>query len=192
MQVFKNYLERFAKLNQEEWKLIESKVKTATLEKGEYFLRQGEVNKKLGFIRSGVCRYTFLNEQDEEITKYFIREQQWLSGGESFTQQIPSENSIQALTDTEIYVIHYDSYRQLFSEIRDWAVLIQRITEFSFAEKVKNISPMLSQDARTRYENFLRTQPDVVQRVSLGHVASYLGITQQSLSRLRRDLAQQA
>jgi CRP-like cAMP-binding protein len=190
MQDFRDHLQQFVSLSQADWELLQSQLKEVTLQKGEYFLRQGQVNRRIGWVSAGICRYAYLTPQGEEHTKYFVREGQFVSAIESFTNQAPSADSIQALTDVRLYVLSYQAYQHLFEQSLVWPKLSQKLTEHSFAEKVKRLQPMVIQDAKSRYEAFVRNQPDVLRRVSLGYVASYLGMTQQSLSRLRRQLAQ--
>jgi CRP/FNR family transcriptional regulator, anaerobic regulatory protein len=189
MENLKVFLEQFVHLKPEEWQLMQQHFKPMTLAKGDYYLREGQINRRLGWIIEGVCRYAYVTPAGEEHTKYFVKEGQFLSSIESFNQQKPAQESIQALTDVQLLVMSRDSYMSLFEQLPVWASLVQRITEYAFAKKLKDISPMVVQDARTRYETFLQQQPDVLQRVQLGYVASYLGMTQQSLSRLRRQLA---
>jgi CRP-like cAMP-binding protein len=189
MDSLRNHFDQFEPLSNGDWERIESYMKPLQLAKGDYFLREGQMSRRLGWITSGICRYAYSNEAGDECTKYFIREQQFASGADSFRTQQPSSESIQALTNVSMLVISHDAYHRLFDEIPVWGRLVQKVTEQAYAQKVRLISPMVVQDARTRYEAFLRTQPDVIQRVSLGLIASYLGMTQQSLSRLRRQLA---
>jgi CRP/FNR family transcriptional regulator, anaerobic regulatory protein len=189
MEQFRIYLERFTPLTPAQWAIIEGKCKEVTLKRGEYFLREGQINRRIGFITEGVCRYTHTSDEGVEITRYFVREGQFVSALDSFLGQIPSDCNAQAVTNARFVTLSFDGYNQLFEEIPNWAKTIQRVTQFAMNEKLQSLAPMIQQDARVRYEHFLRHQSDVLQRVPLSYVASYLGITQQSLSRLRRELA---
>ncbi|MDX1908197.1 MAG: Crp/Fnr family transcriptional regulator, partial [Bacteroidia bacterium] len=181
--------EQFEKLTASQWSYIEAHCKQATLKRGTYFLKEGQVNRRLGFIVEGVCRYACTDAAGNDVTQYFVKENQFLSAIESFNTQTPSDISIQAVTDTELVYIGYDDYQLLLAEVPMMEKLARQIVAFTFTEKMRNIAPMLQQDARARYEQFMRQQPEVLQRVPLRYVASYLGITQQSLSRLRKGVA---
>jgi CRP-like cAMP-binding protein len=189
MENFKKYLTDFFSITSKEWDVLQQFLEVETIKKGEYFLKYNKINRKLGWINEGVFRYVYIADNGMEYTKYFVSETQFLSAFESFNTQTPSTEAIEALTDATIYTLSYDSYFKLFDLIPNWAKLVLVITNNCYSQKSNELSSMVMWDAKTRYENFLRSQPKVIQRVSLGQIASYLGITQQSLSRLRRELA---
>jgi CRP-like cAMP-binding protein len=186
---FRNYITQFGILTTDEFDLLVSYVQEETVKKGSLFLNYNQVSRKLGWVQSGVFRYIHLSDDGIEHTKYFVSENQFISGVESFTNQTASPDAIEALTDASIFTLSYENYAKLFDAIPNWGKLVSAITQYAYTIKMKEISPLVMMDARTRYENFLATQPQVMQRVSLGTIASYLGITQQSLSRLRKELA---
>jgi CRP-like cAMP-binding protein len=126
----------------------------------------------------------------EEDTCYFLKENQFAVALESFQQQIPANESLQALTDCELLTLSYDKMQVLYQQIPQWQSLVAKLTEHALLTKLYHRSPLVNADAKTRYENFLRDHADIALRIPLGYVASYLGITQQSLSRLRRDRIQ--
>lgn len=187
MDALRQFLTPFIRLSDEAWARIEARTGRQSLRRGEYYLREGQVCRRLGFITEGVCRYTWTHEQGQESTRYFVQEGQFLSAVDSFSSQTPSESSIQAVTPCEVLTLFFESYQALFNEIPGWGAAVHRITEAAMMEKMQRIAPMIQQDARTRYEQLMRTQPDLLRRVPLGYIASYLGITPQSLSRLRRE-----
>ncbi len=189
MDSLKKYFDQFASLKESEWELIANSLEVHDLKKGEYFLYYNKVNKKLGWIIEGVCRYCYVNDKGDEITKYFVNENQFMCAIESFNNQSPSTEAIQALTDIKFYTLSYEKYQILLNAIPIWSKLVNEIVTQKFIEKLNLLSPMIVLDAKTRYEQFMAANPTVINRISLGYVASYLGITQQSLSRLRRQLA---
>jgi CRP-like cAMP-binding protein len=187
MENFHQFLLKYLTFSKEEWEKMKDKIKVVNIKKGEYFLMAGNVSRRVGWIESGVMRYTHTNDEGEEFTKYFIKEGQFASAIESFNTQTASEFSIQALTDVQLYVFTFDDFIQMRQTMPIWGELAQKITEKSLLEKMQRIQPMVVQDAKTRYKLFMKQQPDVLQRVSLGYIANYLGMTQQSLSRLRKQ-----
>jgi CRP-like cAMP-binding protein len=188
MENFKIYLSDFNYLSSAEWEILEQYLKPETIKKGEYFLAYNKICRKFGWINEGVFRYVYTTDCGTEYTKYFVSENQFLSASESFNTQTPSTDAIEALTDASIYTISYEHYFKLFDLIPNWGKLVLALTNICYGQKAKELSPMVVWDAKTRYEYFLRNQPKLMQRVSLGQIASYLGMTQQSLSRLRREL----
>lgn len=189
MESLKKYFSQFVSLKESEWELILNSLEAHDIKKGDYFLNYNKINKKLGWIEEGVCRYCYINDKGDEITKYFVSENQFMCAIESFNNQSPSTEAIQALTDVKYYSLSYEKYQILLNAVPNWSKLVNEIVTHKFIEKLKLLSPMIVLDAKTRYEQFMASNPTVINRISLGHIASHLGITQQSLSRLRRQLA---
>jgi CRP-like cAMP-binding protein len=188
MENLKKCLTNFVSLKPHEWELIAQSIKIETIKKGDYFLNYNQISRKIGWVEEGVFRYIYLSENGTEYTKYFVNEKHFIGGTESFNKQVPSIDAIEALTDANLYTLSFDNFTKLFNQIPSWSKLINDINVHAYNERLKELSPMVVLDAKTRYENFIRSQPDVMQRVSLGCIASYLGMTQQSLSRLRREI----
>jgi CRP-like cAMP-binding protein len=188
MEDFKKYLTGFTSITPIEWDILSSYLKEETLKKGDYFLSYNKISRKFGWIKEGVFRYVYIAENGIEHTKYFVSETQFVSASESFNSQTLSSDAIEALTDATIYTLSYDNYFKLFDLLPNWGKMVLVLTSNCYIQKAKEISPMVVWDAKTRYENFMRSQPKLMQRVSLGQIASYLGMTQQSLSRLRKEL----
>ena len=140
-------------------------------------------------MESGILRIYEETDDALEQTFYFMNAGQLLADPESFSTQTPSLANIQALTTCQTKAVSYDSFQRLATDIPAWGSTIQRITEKALLEKVQKRSRLLYEDARTRYQRLISEQPEVAQRVPLGLIASYLGITLSSLSRLRKQLA---
>jgi CRP-like cAMP-binding protein len=189
MENFKKYLTDCFSITPTEWDILKQYLKEETIKKGDYFLNYNKISRKFGWINEGVFRYVYIAENGIEYTKYFVSETQFLSASESFNAQTPSTDAIEALTDATIYTLSYDNYFKLFDLMPNWGKLVLALTNNCYGQKAKELSPMVVWDAKTRYEYFVRSQPKLMQRVSLGQIASYLGMTQQSLSRLRKELA---
>lgn len=106
----------------------------------------------------------------------------------SFTTQVPASEYIQAVTDCKLIVFSTDALKELSLTIIGWDNIISQITTKAVVEKVNRISPMLAEDAKVRYLNFLQHFPNLTNRIPLSLLASYLGITQSSLSRIRKNI----
>lgn len=178
------YLLQFGNLNQQQIELITSKTKEIELRKDDYFIEAGKVLKQVGFIVEGIFRVCYYNNKGEEITKIFIEENHLLftSKNEPFTEYV------QAATDCKLSVISNVDWKIIGDTIVGWDNIIQKITNKSLAEKLERVSPLISQDATTRYLEFIEKYPTLVNRIPLTYIASYLGITQQSLSRIRKNI----
>jgi CRP-like cAMP-binding protein len=188
MEELINYLLQFGQLNQEQIDLVKSKAKVIELKKDDYFSEAGKIAKHIAFVNSGILRVCYYKSKGEEITRYFIDENNFAVDLNSFSMQIPSSEYIQAITDCKIVVFSADGLKELSLTIIGWDGIINKITSKSLIEKVNRISPMLAEDATSRYLNFIDQFPKLANRVPLSLLASYLGITQSSLSRIRKNI----
>lgn len=182
MEEFIAYILQFGNLNKQQIELISRKGREITLEKDNYFAEAGKVLKQVGFILDGILRISYYNNKGEEITKIFLEEKHLLHN----LNNVPSTEYIQALTFCKMLVFSNSDWKELSDTIINWDTIILKITSKSLAQKLEKVSPLISQDATTRYLEFLQKYPNLVNRIPLSHIASYLGITQQSLSRIRK------
>jgi CRP-like cAMP-binding protein len=188
MEELINYLLQFGQLNQQQIDLIKSKIKKIELRKDDYFSEAGKIAKQVAFITDGILRVCYYNNKGEEITRYFIDENNFVVDINSFSNQIPSSEYIQAINNCTLYVFSRESLAELSLTIVEFEGIINQITTKSLIEKIRRISPMLAEDAKNRYLNFLDNFPKLANRIPLSLLASYLGITQSSLSRIRRNI----
>ncbi|SDK34408.1 cAMP-binding domain of CRP or a regulatory subunit of cAMP-dependent protein kinases [Catalinimonas alkaloidigena] len=183
-----NYLLEFGQLNQQQIDLIKRKAQVLELKKGDYFSEAGKTPKQVAFIEEGILRVCYYNSEGDEITKYFVDENNFAVDINSFNQKIPSSEYVQAVTDCTLLVFSTGSLNDLSATIIQWDSIINKITEKALVEKVNKLSPMLAEDATTRYLSFLEKFPNLANRIPLSYLASYLGITQSSLSRIRKSI----
>jgi CRP-like cAMP-binding protein len=183
-----SYLLQFGRLNQLQIDLIKSKAREVHLKKEDYFSEAGKIARHVAFVQEGILRVCYYNNKGEDITRYFIDENNFAVDLNSFTAKIPSSEYIQAITACKLIVFSADALQELSLTILAWEGIINQIIAKSLIEKVNRISPMLAEDARTRYLSFLTKFPHLANRVPLSFLASYLGVTQSSLSRIRRSI----
>ncbi len=184
MKEFIEYILQYGNLNKQQIDLITSKAKEIKLSKDDYFAEAGKVLRQAGFVVEGILRICYYNNKGEEITKIFIEENHLLYN----FKNVPSTEYIQAATDCKLLVFSNSDWKEISDTIMDWESIIQRITNKALAQKLERVSPLVSQDATTRYLEFMEKYPTVVNRIPLSYIASYLGITQQSLSRVRKNI----
>lgn len=189
MSTLHSYLTSYHDFPSEDWKRIEAAFGPKMYRKSEFLLRAGQTDHYIWFVDHGVLRVYEETEDGEEQTFYFMGSGQFAADVESFNHRQPTDGTIQAVTDCQTRVISYDGFQQLTRQIPDWSNTIHRITEKALMEKAHKRSRLVYDDARTRYQRLLTEQPEVVQKVPLHMIASYLGITISSLSRLRKLLA---
>lgn len=189
MKEFIEYILQFGSLNQQQIDLISKKATELHLKKDEYFSEAGKIAQQVGFVLDGIVRVCYYNNKGEEITKYFIDESNLVVDLESFENEIASTAYVQAITDTFIMVFSKKDWKELSNTIVGWDAIVHKVVSRALMQKVERRSPQISEDATTRYLKFLEIYPNVVNRVPLSFVASYLGVTQSSLSRIRKNIS---
>lgn len=184
-----NYLKLYTSFTESEESLIREQFPTATYKEGEYLCQIGEVCRTINFICSGVLRIFSTTERGVEKTHFFLKENQLCCVLESFTEQIPSMSAIEAACETEVILIHRHAMNNVFAKIPRLEALLNQIIQRSLIEKISMRNEYLGENATARYQKFLIRQPDISTRVSMSHIASYLNITPQSLSRIRKEIS---
>lgn len=184
MLAFIGYVLQFGHLNQQQIELVSRKAKEITLPKDAYFSEAGKVLKQVGFITEGIIRICYYNNKGEEITKIFIEENHLLLN----LTNAASTEYIQAVTECKFTVFSNADWKELSDTIIGWENIIQKIISKALVQKLERVSPLVSQDATTRYLEFLEKYPRLANRIPLSYIASYLGITQSSLSRIRKNI----
>lgn len=189
MESLINYLLQFGNLNKQQIDLIKSKAILKSIKKDQYYHEAGKIPREIIFLTEGVMRVCYYNNKGEEITKYFIDENNFLADINSYNQEIPSTEYLQAVTDCSYFSFSKNAMKELSMTIIAWDSIVAKITTKSLADKVNKISPMMTEDAKERYLSFFEKFPKLANRIPLSYLASYLGITQSSLSRIRKNIS---
>lgn len=180
----KAFFDSITPLGAEEYEALQSILGYKQLKRKEYFLRQGQVCRHLALIVKGYVRLFYLVD-GEEITKDFNFEN-WICGSyASFSMQQPSRFNIIAMEDCELYLIGREDLYRLFDTYPNIQKLGRIQIERMFIYKELREASFLLDGAEKRYHNLLEQQPHIVQRVPLKYLASYLGISAETISRIR-------
>lgn len=188
MEFIRQYLlSKNIPLTEEDWKPFVDKNIRKVYRKKDLILKKGDVDNYLSFVEGGTARL-FFTKEFKELTIRFVFKNQYLTAYDSFTQRTPSRCDIEALTDMVVWQIHYDDLQEIYKN-HPIGNLIGRLTvEALYVEKVKRELSFLSETAEERYLLLLKEQPDLFQKIPLKHIASYMGITPQALSRIRKRI----
>jgi CRP-like cAMP-binding protein len=189
MNQFIEYLLQFGNLDQQQTALILKKAKEIRLQNNAYFSEAGKVAKQFGFITEGIIRVCRYDDNGEEMTKYFIDENNIVVDLNSFDNGIPATAYLQAISDCTILVFSKPDWDELLHTIVGFDTIVRKIISKASHRKVVRLSALVSEDATTRYLSFMEQYPNLVNRISLSYIASYLGITQSSLSRIRKNIS---
>jgi CRP-like cAMP-binding protein len=185
---FVDYILQFGSLNKHQTDLILSKASVLELRKDEYFSEAEHVPAYVGFVLEGVLRFCYYNNKGQEITNYFIDENNFVSDFQKFEAQVVTSEYIQAVTDCKMLVFSKKGWDDITNTIVGWEHMVGQIVKKCLLETIERRSPLVSQDATTRYLSFIEKFPTMLNRIPLSYIASYLGITQQSLSRIRKNI----
>lgn len=183
-------IKSFIRLSPKEVDCINQLFKKKQLKKGDFFLTDGQVCKKVGFIVKGLMRY-YINYDGEDKTYSFAQENNFVCNNESFIPQTPSTKIIQALEDCKILQISYDDLQLFYKSIREGERFGRLVTEQIFIQTLQDLTSFYTDTPEYRYEKFIKKHPDLQQRISQYHIASYVGVKPQSLSRIRKRILNQ-
>lgn len=183
-----SYLQLSATISPADQAAIEAATQFRTYKEGEVLAGMGKICRELFFICKGVLRIVRENEKGNEVTHFFLRENQFCTILNSFTNQILTEEGIQAACDAEVLVFQRDSLQELHKELPHIKTIMDEIIRKALLDKIMTRNAYLGEDSTTRYKMFLQRQPEIALRVPLNDIASYLGITPQSLSRIRKNI----
>lgn len=156
----------------------------------QFLLHEREVCKHYAFVNRGLLRAYLIDEKGAEHVLQFAIEDWWISDPNSFLTGNPATSNIDALEDSELLLLERSAYEKLLGAIPKFEKLFRVLLEQRHAAQQRRISAALSLSAEEQYLRLLQTHPTIFQRVPLNQIASYLGITPQSLSRIRKKLGE--
>ncbi len=166
-----------------------SEKKFFNLKAKEFLIRENETCQEMAFVNKGVLRMYYLSPAGKEINTMFFFENDFVTCFQSMLLQKPGRYFIQALEDCELITVAYDTLQNAYEHSHLWNKFGRIIAEKSYIISEKRIESLLFLNAEERYLNLIKTYPRVFEQVPLYHIASYLSIERESLSRLRKRLS---
>jgi CRP-like cAMP-binding protein len=179
------YIRERVAVTDAEMETILSCFKLYKAKKNELLIRQGQTSQRTFFVGKGCLRIYFLNEEGQDATRLFAFENHFATALVSFITGEPSQEFIQAVEPTELlYIVQKDFYH-LLKIIPAWSTFYQVYLEKAYVNNTNRLMSFITQDATERYRQLLARHPHIVQRLPNKMVASYLNISQETLSRLK-------
>lgn len=156
---------------------------TKKLKKGDILLKAGEINKHMYFVRKGLVRF-YLIHNEREYNTWFVKENESLVSFNSFYYNVPSNEYIQALEDTELIIVHKKIYHSVH-KIYHWATMVAiDYLEFALSEYQEQCLALRCMSTEEKYDFLMRNKRDLMERISQKHIASYLGVDETYLSKI--------
>ncbi|MFL0352607.1 Crp/Fnr family transcriptional regulator [Xanthomarina sp. GH4-25] len=189
MQQIKAYLDQIASISQTDWHFFTSKLQRRVIKKKEVFLKLNDIENHISFIETGVVRVYIPKENpDKEITFGFSFKDQFISAYDSFLTQTPSAYELQALTNTTILSISYNDLQEVYKQTQIGNLIGRLTAERLFLIKSKREQNLLNLTAEERYLKLFKERPELLKVIPLKYISSYIGVTAQALSRIRKRL----
>ncbi len=183
-----DYLKNIKTMSDEKADLISSYFIKKSFPKETILIQEGKTSKHSYFLESGIIRCYIIDLKGNEVTTRFFSAPDFLNDYLSFFEQKPSEENYELLTDCTLYSISYDNVQHCFHtipEFREWGRMLLTLN-YTFINQ-KMIS-LYKETAQERYLNLEKKNPEIIEKVPLHIIASYLGITKFSLSRIRKEI----
>jgi len=186
MQKLLQALNNYTKLSESSTQLIKERFVHKTVKKGTILKREGQTARQFFWIVEGTLRGR-IAPKGEIITTWFATKNMFCSSMPSFIMQKPSIESIEALEDCELYCLSRHDVLKLFKLTPEMSSIVRQMAEEAFVHTLNRTYGFQSLTAKERYDSFIKKHPQLLQKIPLGMIATYIGITQQSLSRIRKQ-----
>jgi CRP-like cAMP-binding protein len=176
-------------ITKEELDQIIPKYKEVYFAKNDYLLQEGTIEKKYWFVQSGFIRSYVVDTEGNDITFNLYATGDVVIDYPSIFFFAPTRENIQALTDCVCWEIDFSDFQQMFNNIESFREQQRSLLVGSYFALKEHSIALIADQAKDRYLRLLKTKPHIVQNVSLKHIATFLGITDTSLSRIRKEIA---
>lgn len=169
----------------EELEYFTSFITPVSFNKKDFLLRQGEICKHVMYLNKGALSY-FIEQDGKEVIHEFFFDDCWITDYGSFLSHTPSHNNIVVLEDAEVFMFEYDAIQKLYDKSKNFERFGRLIAEYIFVENERNLVALSTKSPEERYMQLIKERPQLFQRVPQYMIASFLNITPEALSRIRK------
>ena len=180
-----NFIKKDIEIEAEELKIVLPYFKTIKKSKNDILLSNGKNSQVSYFVKKGCLRLYYIDEEGKDITRYIAFENQFATELVSFISNEPAQETIQVIEDSELLYITHDDFRHLMRSIPKWREFYTRYLEKAYVNNSKRLISFTTLDASERYKQLFQINPNIVKRLPNKIVASYINISQETLSRIK-------
>jgi CRP-like cAMP-binding protein len=188
-QIFIQQIQQILPMPPQKAELIANKFSYKEIEKGDFLLKEGKISNALYFLEEGCVRSYILDANGDDVTTSIFMQNSTVNDLISFFKRQPSKENFQALSDCKTFFLTYDELQESFHGIPEFREMGRMMLINNYSSLKDRMLAMVQLTAEQRYLNLIESRPDVFQYVPLKMLATYLGITDTSLSRIRKELA---
>nr|WP_315034228.1 Crp/Fnr family transcriptional regulator [uncultured Chryseobacterium sp.] len=186
--MIQNYFQSFNIFSEKEIEEVLELFETRKVYKNDYFVQEGDKCKEIAFIKSGIFRSFYLSDQGKDMTYCFRFPNDLMASYSSFISGSPSKENMQAISEADLLILKKDKIENLVKSHPNWTLFLKEIAEQEYIELESRFFQLQRNNAAERYQTLLKNHPDYIQNIPLQYLASYLGITQRHLSRIRKEV----
>ena len=188
MEIIRKYFEARVTLSDEDWTVFSAKLIQRKFSKNSILLKHGSTEQYLSFIEKGILRFNILSE-DKDFTFAFGFPGSFISAYDSFLNQAPTDYDVTSITDLTLWSVKYVDLQEIYNSTSVGDRLGRLASEELFKIKMKRLISLMTESAEERYLNLMKNEPILLQQIPLKYLASYIGITPEALSRIRKRIS---
>ena len=188
MEKIKKYFKKYQAFTEQDWHMVSSKLALKQFPKKTLLLEKGETENYVSFIESGIVRY-YIPRENNDITFEITFENEFMGAYDSFLTRLPSIYNVETITPATLWRLTYDDIQTIYRETEMGNTISRLAAEALFLEKSKRELALLTLTPEHQYLNLFTEQPDLIKKIPLKYIASYIGITPQALSRIRKRIS---
>ncbi|WP_438711426.1 Crp/Fnr family transcriptional regulator [Aquimarina muelleri] len=187
MHEIRKFIDTISPMNNSDWDFFSSKLQEVKFKKNTTLLQIGKVENYLSFISKGIIRL-YIPRVESDLTFGFLFDNEFVTAYDSLLTQSPSEYQIETLTETILWKISNKDLQEVYEKTNNGNIIGRKMAENMFLIKSKRELSLLSRTAEERYLDLFSDRPNLLQQIPLKYIASYIGVTPQALSRIRKRI----
>lgn len=187
-QIRRFFQNKYIDFSDQDWSLVASKLTRQEFPKKTLILKKGQVENYVSFIEEGIVRY-YIPKENKELTFELTFANDFVGAYDSFLTRQPSMYHVETVAKTTLWRMSYKDVQTLYEETQAGNIIGRLANEKMYLEKAKRELSLLNETAEQRYLNLLKEQPELIEKIPLQYIASFIGITPQALSRIRRRIS---